>query len=42
MDIYDVYEGLTVHLIDNRKDKWYVKSKLSRKSCIRTFTTKSS
>ena len=21
MDIYDVYEGLTVHLIDNRKDK---------------------
>ena len=21
MDIYDVYEGLTVHLIDNRQDK---------------------
>ena len=21
MDIYDVYEGLTVHLIENRKDK---------------------
>ena len=21
MDIYDVYEGLTVHLVDNRQDK---------------------